>query len=53
MTENWRIAWVEPAARWQARSVDDPALILYSDDRDRLVADIELIETRKKTGEDK
>jgi hypothetical protein len=53
MKNNWNIAWVEPAARWQARSVDDPALILYSDDRDRLVADIELIESRKKPGEDK
>jgi len=47
MTNNWRIAWVEPAGYWQAHDRNDPRMILTAYTRDKILADIETIERRK------
>jgi hypothetical protein len=44
----WRIAWVEPAGYWQACHRHDPSIILTAYTRDKILADIETIEKRKR-----
>jgi len=47
MTENWRIAWLEPQGYWQAHDRHDPSIILTAYTRDKILADIETIDKRK------